>query len=57
MLRTYDCNFYHFVSIGTRTPEKIHENRCKEQQCFEYFKYKWGKYPHTDAVNNDKSLQ
>ena len=56
MLRTYKSNFYHFVSLGTRTPEKVEENKIKEQNCFEYFAYKWGSYPKHNPHNNEKSL-
>jgi hypothetical protein len=56
MLRTYNCHFYHFVSLGTRTPEKVIQNQQIEHQCHEYFYYKWGKTPHHDPVNNSKRL-
>jgi len=56
MLRTYKSNFYHFVSLGTRTPEKVEENKIKEQNCFEYFIYKWGSAPKHNPHNNEKSL-
>lgn len=56
MLRTYNTHFYHFVSLGTRTPEKIQQNQKIEQDCFHFFKYKWGKYPVMNPTNNEKSL-
>lgn len=56
MLRTYNSHFYHFVSLGTRTPEKIQENQDIERACFDYFKYKWGKYPTANIKNNEKTL-
>jgi glycosyltransferase involved in cell wall biosynthesis len=57
MLRTYNCHFYHFVSLGTRTPDKIKSNQETENACFEYFKYKWGRLPKHDSNTNEKSLQ
>ncbi len=56
MLRTYDCHFYHFVSVGTRTPDKIAQNRQIEMECHEYFKYKWGNYAKHNPHNNSKLL-
>ena len=56
MLRSYSCHFYHFVSIGTRTPEKIIENQQIEQACHEYFQYKWGTYAKHNPVNNSKLI-
>jgi len=56
MLRVYNCHFYHFVSLGTRTPEKVVQNQQIEQSCHEYFYYKWGKQPHHDPVDNSKRL-
>lgn len=54
MLRTYNCHFYHFVSIGTRTPEKIFQNQQTEQECHDYFQYKWGTYAKHNPINNSK---
>lgn len=54
MLRTYNCHFYHFVSIGTKYPEIIEEARIKENACHEYFKYKWGQYAKHNPINNSK---
>lgn len=56
MIRTYNCHFYHFVSIGTKTPERIAESQIKEQQCHEYFRYKWGQYAKHNPENNSKLL-
>jgi glycosyltransferase involved in cell wall biosynthesis len=56
MLRTYNCHFYHFVSFGTRSPEKINENQQIEQQCHEYFHYKWGTYAKHNPINNSKLI-
>lgn len=56
MLRTYNCHFYHFVSIGTKSPERIVESQAKEQLCHEYFYYKWGTYTKHNPVNNSKLI-
>ena len=57
MVRTYNCHFYHFVSVGTElTPEDKENKRIKEAACYEYFKYKWGCLPQHDKYNNSKML-
>lgn len=56
MVRLHNVCFYHFVSIGTRTPEMMHESQIKEQMCHEYFKYKWGNYATHDPETNEKSV-
>jgi glycosyltransferase involved in cell wall biosynthesis len=56
MLRTYNCHFYHFVSIGTRTPDQVASNQVKEQACHEYFYYKWGTYAKHNPINNSKLI-
>ena len=56
MIRTYGCHFYHFVSLGTKTPERIAESQIKEQACHEYFRYKWGTYAKHNPVNNSKLI-
>ena len=54
--RNYNCNFYHFVSIGTKSPEQIENTKINENAGFEYFKYKWGTYPKHDHLTNKKYL-
>lgn len=56
MLRTYSHNFYHFVSLGTKAPEQIKDSQIKEQQCHEYFYYKWGTYAKHNPINNSKLI-
>jgi glycosyltransferase involved in cell wall biosynthesis len=56
MLRTYNCYFYHFVSLGTKTPERIADSQIKEQECHEYFYYKWGTYAKHNPINNSKLI-
>jgi glycosyltransferase involved in cell wall biosynthesis len=56
MIRTYNCHFYHFVSIGTKSPERIAESQAKEQLCHDYFCYKWGQYAKHNPITNSKLL-
>ena len=56
MLRTYNCHFYHFVSLGTKIPERIVDSQIKEQECHEYFYYKWGTYAKHNPINNSKLI-
>lgn len=56
MLRTYNCNFYHFVSFGTKSPEQVANSQNVERQCHEYFKYKWGVHPKHNPINNSKLI-
>lgn len=57
MIRSYKCNFYHFVSVGTEaTPEEKQNKAVKEQACHEYFRYKWGQYAQHNPVNNSKLI-
>jgi glycosyltransferase involved in cell wall biosynthesis len=56
MLRAYNCHFYHFVSLGTKIPERIADSQIKEQACHEYFRYKWGTYAKHNPVNNSKLI-
>lgn len=56
MLRTYNCHFYHFISLGTRTPEKIQQNQQIEHECHLYGNYKWGTSIKHNPINNDKYL-
>ena len=57
MVRSYKCNFYHFVSVGTEaTPEEKQSKATKEAACHEYFRYKWGQYAKHNPINNSKLL-
>jgi hypothetical protein len=56
MLRAYNCHFYHFVSLGTKTPERIADSQVKEQACHEHFRYKWGTYAKHNPENNSKLI-
>ena len=57
MIRTYNCHFYHFVSIGTESsPEEQQRKSIREKECHEYFKYKWGEYAQHNPKNNSKLI-
>jgi glycosyltransferase involved in cell wall biosynthesis len=56
MFRTYNCHFYHFVSLSTTTPEKLAHRQRSEQNGHEYAKYKWGNYIKHNPQNNLKFL-
>ena len=56
MIRTYNCHFYHFVSIGTRSPEKVAQNRQLEMECHDYFSYKWGTNAQHNPQTNSKLI-
>lgn len=57
MLRTYNCHFYHFVSVGTEaTPEEKQSKAIKEAACHQYFYYKWGQYAKHNPETNSKLL-
>jgi len=56
LMRTYQTNFYHFVSLGTRTPDKIRENQIIEKECHDYALYKWGDYIKHNLHNNLKYI-
>jgi len=51
-IRLHNIAFYHFVSVGTKSPERIQEAQAKEIDCHEYFKYKWGNYMKRDPQTN-----
>ena len=57
MIRTYEAHFYHFVSLGTvPSPEKQKEKSLKEEECHNYFIYKWGRPAQHNPFNNSKKL-
>jgi glycosyltransferase involved in cell wall biosynthesis len=56
MIRTYNTYFYHFISLGTKSPEQVEDARIKEQACHEYFYYKWGKQAQHNPTNNSKLI-
>jgi GT2 family glycosyltransferase len=57
MMRTYNCTFYHFESLSTRSDiEKSRQRDILQMQASEYFKYKWGNYIRHNPLNNLKYL-
>lgn len=56
MMRAWDCNFYHFVSLSTMTPEKAQQRNAAEYNGHRYAQYKWGKPIQHDIENNLKFL-
>jgi GT2 family glycosyltransferase len=57
MLRTYECHFYHFVSLSTnKTPEQQLKRQQDEQFGHEYAKYKWNSYIKHNPKDNSKFL-
>jgi glycosyltransferase involved in cell wall biosynthesis len=56
MLRTYSCQFYHFVSVSTKSAEQVELSKQYEINCHEYAKYKWGSYIKHNPENNLKFI-
>jgi len=56
MIRTYNCHFYHFVSLGTKSPEQLEEANQKESLCHKFALYKWGSYIKHNPNNNIKYI-
>lgn len=56
MIRTWNCHFYHFVSLTTSTPESIDRRRKSESDGHNYARYKWGKPIQHNPVNNNKFI-
>jgi glycosyltransferase involved in cell wall biosynthesis len=51
-IRLYNIAFYHFVSVGTKSEERVTESEYKEIMCHEHFRYKWGGYMKRDFPTN-----
>lgn len=56
MVRTYNCHFYHFVSLSTNTQETATRRREAEMAGHEYARYKWGTHIKHNPINNLKSI-
>ena len=52
MLRTYECQFYHFASVSVNGEKR----RQAEMNGHEYAKYKWGNYIKHNPLDNSKYL-
>ena len=57
MIRTWNCHFYHFVSLSAKTAEQEQLAKQYEQNCHEYAKYKWGSYIYHNSENNLKYIK
>lgn len=56
MLRTYNCHFYHFVSLSTTTQENLVRRQESERAGHEYARYKWGSYINHNSSSNLKTI-
>jgi len=56
MVRLYNVAFYHFVSLGTKSNDQKINAAVIEQECHDYFKYKWGGYARHNPENNEKYI-
>ena len=56
MIRTYNTNFYHFVSVSAKSEEQIEKSREYEYNCHHYFKYKWGQFAEHNSETNSKLI-
>lgn len=57
MMRTYQCLFYHFVSVTAKSPEKVLKSKEYERQCHMYFAHKWGCPAQHNPENNSKLIR
>ena len=56
MVRTYNTNFYHFVSVSAKSDDQIHVAKQHEYNCHQYFKYKWGQHAEHNPLTNSKMI-
>jgi len=56
MLRTYNCHFYHFVSLTIKSDTEIKNAQQNELAGHEYANYKWGGYIRHNPKNNLKFI-
>ena len=56
MIRSYNCHFYHFVSLTTKTPDQSNKRWEAEKLGHEYACYKWGSYIKHNPTSNLKYL-
>ena len=54
--RIYSCNFYHFVSLGTKNLDDINISQEKEMSSHQYFAYKWKEVAKHNSITNSKML-
>ena len=51
-IRLYNVSFYHFVSLGTKSDEQKAKASVIEEECHNYFRYKWGSYAKRNSQTN-----
>lgn len=56
MVRSYNCHFYHFVSLTTLSQGVMKERQTSENSGHAYARYKWGTYIQHNPTNNLKYL-
>lgn len=56
MVRTYATNFYHFVSVSSKSKTQTEEAKRHEYNCHQYFRYKWGQYAEHNPNTNSKLI-
>lgn len=57
MLRTYQCSFYHFVSVSRKSEEEMKQAWETENKCKQFFADKWGVAPEHNPVTNSKMVK
>lgn len=56
MIRAYNSNFYHFVSVSAKSEEQKMLSKEYEANCHEYAKYKWSSYIYSHPETNKKFI-
>lgn len=56
MLRTYECAFYHFVSVSRKSPEVEAKEQTIEAECKKFFATKWQNEPKHNPISNSKMI-
>jgi glycosyltransferase involved in cell wall biosynthesis len=56
MVRNHSVNFYHFVSVTSKSPEQLEQSRQEEYNCHKYFEYKWGERAQHNSNTNSKMI-
>jgi glycosyltransferase involved in cell wall biosynthesis len=56
MLRTYECAFYHFVSVSRKSTEAKVKEQSIEAECKKFFATKWQNQPKHNPINNSKMI-
>lgn len=56
MVRTWNCHFYHFVSLTTLAPERADRRIKADADGHNYARYKWGNWIQHDPETNNKFI-